>query len=238
MRHLSRAAALALCAACTTIQSSSIKTSGMSASMQVVADGTGQTTASAQFNVDNNATDFIDLSPGDSAITQVAGQSRTMSRSDFLGAISYQTTFTGLDADGTQYTIALTRSSDVSAPSSVCVLPKPFNITAPTANGSFSRAGSDLVVTYDTTGTLDTMSWSAGGDCVKGLVGGTVSGDSGSLTIAKGTLVSSDPSQANVTCQAHVTLTRQRPGQLDSHFGSGGRIVAQQVRTVTFNSTP
>ncbi len=53
--------AVALSTACTSIQSSSIKTSGMSASMQVVADGTGQTTASATLNVGSNSTDFVDL---------------------------------------------------------------------------------------------------------------------------------------------------------------------------------
>jgi hypothetical protein len=60
----------------------------------------------------------------------------------------------------------------------------------------------------------------------------------GSFTVAKGSLVPNDPTQKTVTCQAHITLTRARLGQLDSHFGSGGGINAQQVRTVTFSSTP
>jgi len=229
---------VALSAACTSIQSSSIKTSGMSASMQVVADGTGQTAASATLNVGSNSTDFVDLSPGDVLVVTAGPRSQTMSRIDALSVISYRTSFSGLDADGTQYTIALNRANDVGAPSSICVMPKPFNITAPTGNGIFSRANSDITVTYDTVGTQDSMSWTVGGDCVKGLVGGSVAGDTGSFTIAKGTLVPVAASQSSVTCQAQIRLTRARSGQVDAHFGSGGTIAAMQVRTATFNSTP
>jgi hypothetical protein len=231
-------ASVVVCAACTSIQSADIKTAGMSAMMQVVADGTGRTAVTAQLNVDNNSTDFVDLSSGDTLVATAGGPSQTMARSDFAGAISYQTSFSGRDAAGTQYVIAFNRTSDVSAPLSTCVMPSPFAITAPTANGTPSRANSDIVVTYNNSGTQDPMTWSAGGDCVKGEVGGSVPGDTGSFTIAKGSLVPNDPTQMTVTCQAHITLTRERVGQLDSHFGSGGGINAQQVRTVTFSSTP
>ena len=82
-------------AGCTDLQSSDLKTAGMSSEISVSADGTGQTTVTAQFHVDSNATDFVNLSSGDTALAQVAGQSRTMSESNFLGAIAYQTTFSG-----------------------------------------------------------------------------------------------------------------------------------------------
>jgi hypothetical protein len=219
-------------AGCTDLQSSDLKTAGMSTSMSVTADGTGQTTVTAQFNVDNNGTDFVNLSSGDSAVAEVASQSRTMSQSNVLGDIAYQTTFSGQDAAGTQYTIALQRTTDVSAPSSVCTLPNGFNITGPTSSGTFSRQ-SDLTVTYDNPGSGDTMTWSLSG-CAEG--NGTVTGDSGSFTIPKGTL-SPNGAQSG-TCQDTITLTRARAGQVDSHYGSGGSIVAQQVRSVTFNSTP
>jgi hypothetical protein len=238
MRVLLVVVAFVVCASCTTIQSSSLRTSGISAHMQIVGDDTGQTKVSAQFNVDNNSTDFVDLSTGDTVVASVGGQSQPLSRVSFLGTVSYQAAFTGQDADGTLYTIALNRATDVSAPASTCTMPKPFQITAPTSNGSFSRATSDITVTYDTIGTQDSMNWSAGGNCIKGLVGGSVTNDAGSFTIARGTLVPTDPTQSTITCQAQITLTRERPGNLDPHYGSGGSIVAQQVRTVSFNSTP
>ena len=227
-----------LIAGCTSLQSSNLKTSGMSAYLRVIGDGTGQTNASAQFNVDNNATDFVDLSSGDSAVAQAGGQTQTMSRNDVLGAITYQSTFSGLDAEGTQYTIALNRASDVSAPSSTVSMPHPFNITAPTSSASFSRTKDAITVTYDNSGSSDQLSWSSNGNCVGGLPGGTVSPDSGSFTIPKGTIVSTDASQASQTCQVTLSLTRVRQGQLDSHYGSGGSIAAEHVRTVTFTSTP
>jgi hypothetical protein len=153
--------------------------------------------------------------------------------------VTYQASFSSLDTGGTAYTIALVRTTDVSAPMSTCTMPEKFTITAPASSGTFSRGNDDIVVTYSGSGTQDPMTWSAGGDCVRGMVGGSVSNDSGAFTISKGALVPTNPSpQAPTTCVAHVTLTRQRIGQLDSHYGSGGHITAEQVRTVTFNSTP
>ncbi len=219
-------------AGCTDLQSSDLKTAGMSTYMTITADGTGQTTVTAQFNVDNNGTDFVNLSSGDSAVAQVASQSHTMSQTNVLGDIAYQTTFSGEDAAGTQYTVALDRSTDVSAPSSVCTLPDGFDITGPTSSGTFSRAN-DLTVTYDNAGSSDTMTWSLSG-CSEGT--GSVTGDSGSFTIPKGTL--SPGGEQSGTCQDTITLTRARAGQVDPHYGSGGSITAQQVRSVTFNLTP
>ncbi len=219
-------------AGCTDLSSADLKTAGMSTTMSVTADGTGRTTATAQFNVDSNGTDFVNLSSGDTAVAQVAGVSQTMSESNALGDISYQTSFTGEDQGGTLYTIALDRSSDVSAPSSTCTLPNGFDVTSPTSSGTFSRSA-NLTVTYDNAGTSDTMTWSLYG-CGAGA--GTVTGDSGSFTIAAGTLSQNGSVQG--ACQYTLTLTRSRQGEVDPHYGSGGSIVAQQVRTVTFNTTP
>jgi hypothetical protein len=224
-------------AACTDLQSADLKTAGMSTTMSVTADGTGQTTVSAQFNVDSNPTDFVNLSSGDSASAQAGGQTHAMSESNALGDISYQTTFSGEDGDGTVYTVALQRSTDVSAPASTVTLPAPFTITSPTSNSAFSRATSDVVVTYGSAGSQDSMTWSISGSCING-TSGTASGDTGSFTIARGSLVLPPGGQASGTCQVTLSMTRSRSGQVDPHYGSGGSIVAYQSRSVTFNSTP
>jgi hypothetical protein len=223
-------------AACTDLQSADLTTAGMSTTMSVTGDGTGATTVTAQFNVDDNSTDFVNLSTGDSVIAQVAGQSQTMSESNALGDISYQASFSGEDASGTVYTIDLERANGVSAPSSTVTMPSPFTITVPTSSSTYSRATSDIVVTYGNAGTQDTMTWSISGICVNG-ASGTVSGDTGTFTIAHGNLVpigGGDPG----TCQATLSMTRSRYGQIDPHYGSGGTITAQHVRSVEFNSTP
>jgi hypothetical protein len=239
LSHVALFSPLVAALSCTALQSQNLKTAGMQAILDVSADDTGQTKVTAQLNVDNNATDFVDLSNGDKFVASAAGQSQDMKRISFLGTVSYQASFSNLDTGGTGYTIALVRNSDVSAPTSTCTMPDKFTITAPTSSGTFSRGNDDLVVTYSGSGTQDPMTWSAGGDCVRGMVGGSVSNDSGTFTISKGALVNPNPApQAPANCVAHVTLTRQRVGQLDSHYGSGGHITAEQVRTVTFNSTP
>jgi hypothetical protein len=229
-------ASAAVVAGCTDLSSSDLKTAGMSATMTVQGDGTGQTTVTAQFNVDSNGTDFVNLTSGDTATASVASQSRTLSESNDLGDIAYETTFMGEDAEGTLYTIALNRTTDVSAPSSTVTMPSPFSITTPTSSSSLSRTASDITVTYTNSGTPDTMTWYVSGDCIAGAAG-TVSGDAGTFVIAKGSLATSQNAQGG-TCQATLTLTRTRPGQLDPHYGSGGSINAQHVRQVTFNSTP
>jgi hypothetical protein len=239
LSHIAFLSSVLIASACTSLQSQNLKTSGMQAIIYVVADGSGSSKASAQLNVDNNITDFVDLSGGDKFVASAGGQSQDMSRIALLGTVSYQSTFSGLDSGGTMYTIALQRTTDVSAPASTCTMPNQFSISAPTSTDVFSRGLQDIVVTYSNSGTADSMTWSAGGDCVRGMVGGTVSNDSGTFTIAKGTLVPINPPAQNpTTCVAHITLTRSRPGQLDSHYGSGGSITAQQVRTVNFSSTP
>jgi hypothetical protein len=221
-------------AGCTDLNSNDLTTAGMSATMTVQGDGTGQTTVTAQFNVDSNGTDFVNLTSGDTAVATVAGQSRTLSETNDLGDIAYQTTFSGEDAEGTLYTVALDRTSDVSAPSSTVTMPAPFTIMAPTSSASLSR-GTDITVTYDSPGTGDTMTWFLSGACISG-TSGTVSNDSGSFVIAHGLLA--EPGGQGGTCQVTLQLTRSRPGQLDPHYGSGGSITAQHVRSVTFNSTP
>jgi hypothetical protein len=223
-------------AACTDLQSADLTTAGMSTTMSVTGDGSGQTTVTAQFNVDDNSTDFVNLSSGDSVIAQVGGQSQTMSESNALGDISYQASFSGEDGSGTVYTIDLQRTNGVSAPSSTVTMPSPFTITSPTSSSIFSRATSDIVVTYSNAGTDDSMTWSVSGVCVNG-ANGTVSGDTGTFTIARGNLAPIGGGDTG-TCQVTLSMTRSRYGQVDPHYGSGGTITAQHVRSVEFNSTP
>jgi hypothetical protein len=224
--------------ACTSVKSTDIKTAGMSAHMKVVADGTGQTEASAQLNVDTSLTDFVDLSSGDSLAATVGGKSQTLARNELLGVITYSTAFTGQDAAGTAYTVALTRATDTNAPSSTCTIPGPFSITTPASNASFSRAKDDIAVAYSNGGTQNTMTWSVSGTCINGAATGTVTADSGTFTITRASITPADSSQASQTCQVTLTLIREGVGQLDPAYGYGGSIVGRQVRSMTFHSTP
>jgi hypothetical protein len=220
---------------CTDLQSNDLKTAGMSAHALVSADGTGASTASVTLNVDDNVTDYVQLTAGDALVATVGGKSQTMSSSNVLGIVTYSTGFTGQDAAGTQYTIALNRSAgDTSAPSSTCALPAPFTLTGPTSSQSASR-NADLVVTYSGSGQSDPLSWTMSGSCFQ-IASSSVSSDNGTFTIPKGTLVAPQGTQPQ-NCQATLTISRTRAGSLDPAY-YGGSISSAQNRSVTFTSTP
>jgi len=227
-------AVLGVAAGCTSVQSANIRTAGMSADMTVLDDGSGTTHVRMQLNDGANS---IDLSNGDRLTASGGGSSIGMGRNDVVGDVYYTADFTNADAENTSFTVSFTRASDTSAPNSVVTLPKPFNITAPPAGMSFSRATDDIKVTYDTTGTTDGMDWQINGPCVNG-GNGTVTGDTGSFTILHTSLPPSDMSEASMTCTVTVTLTRKRTGMVDPAYGQGGSATATQQRTVMFTSKP
>jgi hypothetical protein len=222
--------------ACTDLQSSDLKTAGMSAHINVTADGSGASTSAATLNVDSNITDYVQLTAGDTLVTTVAGQTQTMAATTTLGIITYSAGFTSEDAAGTSYTVALNRSAgNTSAPSSTVTMPAPFTVSAPASSQSFSRANNDITVTYSGSGQPDAMSWTTSGDCIN-LASASISGDPGTFVIAKGTLALQGSNQTQ-NCTVTLTLSRTRVGTLDTAY-YGGAITAAQQRTVTFTSTP
>jgi hypothetical protein len=237
--YLALAATAGTLCACTSVQSANLKTAGMSAQMSVTADGSGNTAVHANLYVGNNITDYVDLSPGDSLAATVNGHTQTMSRSSVLGVIGYDTSFGGgMDTENTMYTVALNRTGgDMSAPSSTVTLPKVFSITGPTPGKSFSRVNDSIVVTWDTT-SGDAMSYSVDGTCLNERSHVSTGTDTGTVTIAKGALVSTNASNATTTCMATLILHRVRNGNIDPNFGSGGSISGEQDRSITFTSTP
>ena len=206
------------CAACTDLQSADLKTAGMSANMTVQGSSAGQATVNVVLNVDNNATDFVTLSSGDALVAKAGSASQTLSESNTLGDVSYATTF-GNEASGTLFTVALNRSAgSTSAPSSTCTLPAPFAISTPSSTTSFSRASSDIVVTYGPGGSSDAVSYVVEGSCVGGSGPVTLQGDPGSFTIARGSVTPLGASQTNASCAANISISRTRTGQLDPAF--------------------
>jgi hypothetical protein len=228
-------------AACTDLQSADLKTAGMSAYMTVSADGSGQTQVSTKLYVDNNGTDYVTLSSGDTLVASVAGQSQTMSQSNVLGIVTYAASFSGQDVSGAAYTVALRRTAagDVSAPNSACSLPVAYTIATPAAGSTFSRANDAITVNYGQGSAGDAVNYSLSGSCITEPSNATVSGDPGTFTLARGSILGLQgqaPSQTS--CQVALTITRTRGGTLDPAYGSGGQISCVQTRSVTFTSTP
>ena len=222
--------------ACTKVESSSILTSGMAASMSVTADGTGQSVASASLRVGDSAVDCVDLSTGDSLVATSGTKSQPMSRSVIFNVVTYSALFSGLDAEGTPYTIAFKRSLDAGAPSSTCTMPAPFALTTPPPSSPFSRGASDITLTWKG-GTADAMRYEIKGDCLTSK-SDAIAGDPGTLLVPMGTIAVSDPKYAGQNCTGTLVVHRTRQGKLDPAFGHGGSIFGEQVRSVSFTSTP
>ncbi len=223
---------------CTDINSTDLKTAGMSAHMLVSADGSGASQVSVTLNVDTNLTDFVQLEGGDKLTATAASTTEQLTETDLLGDVSYGASFSGPAAQGeTLYTIAFTRAAETSAPQSTCTLPDPFAVLAPDGGVAYPRDGGAVVVTWSPSGTSDRMLLSANGDCIE-LYSQPIDGDPGTATIPAGAFTASPIAIPAASCQVTVELTRQRSGSLDPAFGYGGDITAEQNRQAVFLSTP
>jgi hypothetical protein len=144
--------------------------------------------------------------------------------------------FSGKGDEGTSFTIALTRSKEASAPNTTVTLPAKFNITAPTGSAlSYSRANDDIVVTYDNSGKADEMSYTVDGPCLSPY-SQTLSADTGTFTIAKGSLQLLGQN-SETSCAVTITVLRTRKGTLDSAY-AGGSAYGAQARVIDFTTTP
>lgn len=230
--------AAAFAAGCADVKSSDVKTSGMSASMQVVANGGTSATATASVTV---GTDYVELSGGDAltANTTTSPAPIAMSESKLLGIISYAATLGDGAAEGNESRITYNRSGNTSAPNSTCTMPAPFNLTGPSAGATFSRSNQDIVVSWDASGKSSPMQYQAKGDCIDTVQAGTIPADTGTVTIPKGSIhASTSGSNASTSCAITVTVTRSSAGLLDPAFGGGGSISCMQQRSVQVQSAP
>jgi hypothetical protein len=205
-------------------------TTGISAEMSAVTTGNGTTRVGAElFEGSPDQLIFVDLQVGDSLVAEINGQSMTLSKSQLLTIIDYEAMFsTGNEGD--EFTVDFQRSVDGGAPSSTATLPAPFTLDP--LGASYARA-SAITVTYGPSGTGDTMGWQASGDCIQ-VATGALPNDSGVFTIPANMLIASSPTSCTIT----LSVTRDRRGSLDSHFGRGGSIIGEQVRTAMITSTP
>jgi hypothetical protein len=225
--------ALFMVAACGTSSPGGLLTSGMSALMLASAPGNGTTTVAAElFSGSPNQRIYVQLDAEASISATADGQTMPLAAEQGMMIISYQATLASA-TPGEQYTVSLVRTTDGGAPSSTATLPDAFTLAALPA--SPSRAA-DLTITWSPSGTTDLMQWEALGDCITDTAG-AIDGDPGTYTIAAGTLVQA-ATQTSTTCSVTLQLARIRTGLLDSHFGDGGTIAAQQARSAAFTSTP
>ena len=221
-------------AGCSSLTSDKLKTSGITAHLQVTAKADGQSDATATLNVGSSLIDFVELASGNTLTASTGGDSKTLTKTKLLGIVTYGATFTGHTDGGTSYGFDLQRASDTSAPSSTCTLPAGFEVTAP-SGATHSRLSDDL--TIGVAGSQTQLAWSADGSCIRSASAqAAVTG--GTLVIPHGSL------QANVadggvgvSCAVTVKLSDSKTGTLDPAFG-GGSIACVQQREFVITSAP
>jgi hypothetical protein len=223
------AALLAL--GCTeTVESTDIRTTGIYPEIEVVANGSGSSKVTVRLKVGGDDSDtFLDLKGDDTLEVTADGDTKTMDQSGNEYIASFP-----IDAEGTEFTIAFLRGdADDDAPESVVALPAPFEMSL--GASSSSRADDAVEYTWEPEGSGD-IDWELSGECIDSASDNTP--DDGSDSIAAGEIEPKFADDEDKDCTAKLSLTRAQPATIDSAFTEGGSIVAKQVRSDSFTSTP
>ena len=173
----------------------------------------------------------VRLPDSDALVVTAAGQLKQMRWTvDPLGGGQYAASLTQLDG-GTVVNVALSRSDDGDAPSSVVTMPPSLELSSPVA-GTSVTAGQDLLVSWAPSGTPDLMQvvmrtvvcdrTGAGNTIITTLVG-----DPGDVTVQV------DPSllpplASGEECEVDVQVQRLTEGTVDPAF-AGGTFVGRQL---------
>jgi hypothetical protein len=222
-----------LLAGCTAVESDDILTSGMHADISARASGDGTTQVSATLYLGNPINlNFVDLVGDDQLRASYGDEVQVMTETIILNIVGHTATFQG-DNEDDEFVVELVRSIDDGAPSSIATLPAPFEVDPLAASVSRTEA---VDLTWDNS-SPDLMQWSASGDCIDS-AGANVGTDEGGATIGPSTLQKRQGTQVADTCVVTVTVSRTRLGSLDPNYGEGGTVTGEQVRTLTFMSTP
>lgn len=220
--------------ACNTVDSDNILTSGMYADIEARATGNGITTVSATlFLEDPLELNFIELTGDDQLIASFGTQEKVMNETIILNIVGHHADFQ-TDLEDDEFVVSFERSVDNGAPESIVTLPAPFNIVPPPASNSRAAV---LDIDWQPADTLDLMSWTATGTCID-LATDELDRDVGTVQIPGNTFKKKQGTNIPDSCDVTLTLSRERLGTLDRGFGEGGEVTGEQVRTITFMSTP
>lgn len=235
---------LVVTTACENVNSDDVDTEGVYADLYVTADGDGSSLVYAALKVGGaNSNTFLDLTDGDTLIAYQDTDSNVMIRHTLAGKVWYESSFP-VDAEDTPFKVSFLRVHTgqgseecvgASAPDSDVTMAAPFNMTAPTAGTTFSRASDDVVVSWDNTGS-DQMFWAMGGSCIEPRLE-EITGDPGTFTILAAEFQPLQNQEAE-TCDVTISIERRRAGTIDTAYGEGGHIYARQLRSVTISSAP
>ena len=160
---------------------------------------------------------------------------KTMSETTILNIVSHEADF-DTDNEGDQFEVALIRTVDAGAPSSVATLPGQFELNpVPT---TASRAA-DFGVTWMPSGSGDPMDWTATGDCIDTATGTVSGGDPGEVTIPANTFVQKQGAHADhVATSLIVASSATRTATSIRTTARAWTVTGTQFRSLKFSSTP
>ncbi len=217
-----------LVAGCAKIASNDVKTSGMTADITAVADGTGTTSVGATLYVGDPANlDFVMVDAPDSLFAEFGTEQQAMALNELGNIVSYSASF-GDDTEGDQFTVDFSRASgDVQR----AELDVRDAFAAPRSRWTRRRRwrnprAADLMVMWTSADDPNPMQWNASGDCIDAASGSITVGAS-TVTISANTLIQAGSAEPT-SCTITVTIQRNEMGTLDPAFGGGGVVGIQQ----------
>lgn len=226
------AATVLALAGCSTVASSDLRTSGMTARIFVTATDSG---ISVGTDLTAGGTTSVELRPGDSLVARSSGRQQTLQETTVLGLHSYAAVLPTTTAPGTEVAVDLLRSHDAAAGSSV-QLPGRVGLRAPASGASVSR-GHDLPVRVAPGPGAIRVDWQ--GSCVSG---GEVRFEEGQpIVLPAGSIQQASPPSPGATvpdrCEVTLTVSRVLEGRLASAY-KGGFIEGVRTQAVLVRSVP
>ena len=226
-------------ASCHTESLSDFATSAVTASITALTKGDGSTNVTATLREGPTSLTFLQLT-SDDALAVTSGTTQRMTELSLLGVVSYSASMP-LDAEGTTFTVALTRKKDSGAPHSVMTLPAGFTL-ASLASASYSRADAGPTVGWSPASSQP-MELSFSGNCIDDF-SDSAPASSASYSLPAGALhkrtaqATPDGGQAVPdTCAVTVDVDRVLSGTLDPGY-AGGDASGIQRRSASFQSGP
>jgi len=215
-----------------TTSSSNIKTGGIAALIDVYADTDTTAKVHVELRVGGSSSNtYIGLDNGDQLIATADDQTKTLTTTDDVGV--YEASFSGVGAESA-FSVVLDPPHDTTAPDNSGTLPPPFTLDKP--RDDLSRKNDELEVTWSPSGSDDGMDFKFDGDCIFPATKSPLH-DSGSLTLAKGTLESTGGDMPKA-CKLSLDAQRSRSGSADSAFDSESYFRLHQRRSTSFVSAP
>jgi len=223
--------------ACTEVKSEEVTTAGMYVDYTVVTQGEGTgSDVSTMLRVGGaTSTTYVDLSAGDQLSVLVEEEEAVLNQLSLGVVHSYQQRFE-TDTEDSEFVLRFDRADQTGAPSSLAVLPAPFEITLPVGEETVSRSveTGELVVSWDNQSD-DSINISVYGDCFASYFALEQS-DAGTHSIPL-SYFKDNEYDAVSSCSAEVSVERRRTGSVDTEF-AGGSSQGVQQRTVNIQIEP